>query len=470
MECNLVIGAVHDQRFGDKIEEGFTRFLNEIAEDVRLHMERVGISVLYKEVIDPHHFVDHLARIRNENYRTVVGILIYNKDLKRFITDSIATIGFSFRNANFILVDADYGAVDVVKIRRSSVTHTGELQVRQSSLFLGSWVTDAKESKSVRLSIQRLIRSSYMNFNRGSYVSRSSREHVIPERPDRVEEVIEIGEPEMPISHLATLVEALTKKLSEKFPNVELELASVQHDRVIVNFKYTNVAEVGRLREEIVRLRTVVKETSKRVEHYKLMIMEKEKTINELLLSAITGKNPQDSREMAILFLDIQGFSGMNDAEKETLCSYLWHAARLISESEGIDIANTWGDAVMFGVGAPAPAVKIAFRLLKSMQAHGHFARIGISWGWVKVAYNPLRGKHDLVGHSVDEAARLEPLLKNIGEAGTVAVSESFINLPEFLEYHHLWMSKTIKIEKGWADKSPGDEVTVYIARDPENF
>ena len=174
-------------------------------------------------------------------------------------------------------------------------------------------------------------------------------------------------------------------------------------------------------------------------------------------------------RLLRVLYFDIAGSATIEQHEKEDLLSLLWRSSALLARKQQVYMYNSWGDAVIFAFDAPDAALRCAFGLSKVLDAHGYRARAAATFGRVKLQHNPLRGSLDIISGSVDEAVRLEPAMKQLGDVRVLA-SESFRNHHQLDEVAFAFKEQKINLEKPFGNQRAGDRLRCYEAIDSATY
>lgn len=121
-------------------------------------------------------------------------------------------------------------------------------------------------------------------------------------------------------------------------------------------------------------------------------------TVMPLLLERFQKNNPKEKilKTLAILFLDIKGFSKFTDQQRSDALSILRSLARPMLREGGAMYINTWGDAIVAGFSQFDQGVLSAVKFLAHLDVEGIVARIGMASGLVRVAQNELIDRDDI--------------------------------------------------------------------------
>ncbi|HTS23284.1 MAG TPA: adenylate/guanylate cyclase domain-containing protein [Casimicrobiaceae bacterium] len=134
-----------------------------------------------------------------------------------------------------------------------------------------------------------------------------------------------------------------------------------------------------------------------------------------------------------MLFADFAGFSRLHDATAPLFQESFWKiaAGEIEASRERPLLAITWGDALYVVFDAPRDGADFALRFLERMRAADWPAlglpessqiRIALHSGPVFRGFDPIIGRDNFFGSSVNKAARIEP----VTPPGTVYASEAF--------------------------------------------
>jgi class 3 adenylate cyclase len=202
--------------------------------------------------------------------------------------------------------------------------------------------------------------------------------------------------------------------------------------------------------------------------HKTVEIRKLGKMINELKLATWPilllefNKNAQrqhhGEQAMAVLFLDLKGFSTMNRMEAEEAEQIVRSNATSLFKRKGGEYPNTWGDAVMAAFENPNDAFECACKLVNHLAVESLVARIGMSYGTVTMSYNEVTKTIDISGPEVNEAARLEPM----AEPGEVLVSKALRFLPDVDTERFNFRVQRRVLKKDVADHKAGESIECY--------
>jgi hypothetical protein len=117
---------------------------------------------------------------------------------------------------------------------------------------------------------------------------------------------------------------------------------------------------------------------------------------------------------------DMSGSSQYSEEENLTRTTKFWGMGLALVTKAGARHVNTWGDSIIACFKDPNIALNSAWELIEASNGIDIKCRAGVHHGPVRMRFNPLIGRQDIVGSTVHLAARLEPE----ADPGTVLVSD----------------------------------------------
>jgi class 3 adenylate cyclase/tetratricopeptide (TPR) repeat protein len=152
----------------------------------------------------------------------------------------------------------------------------------------------------------------------------------------------------------------------------------------------------------------------------------------QVMAGATASAHPQRTLK-SLLFADFAGFSRMHDAVAPLFQEHFWKIAAGQIEASPVKplLASTWGDALYVVFDSPRDGARFALSFLESMMgvdwmalglAEANPIRIGLHAGPVFCGFDPIMGRDNYFGSSVNKAARIEP----VTPPGMVYASEAF--------------------------------------------
>ncbi len=283
------------------------------------------------------------------------------------------------------------------------------------------------------------------------------------------------------------LIDTLIQSVSEIYPQYKLSIhgiKTVKDDYKMLNMRLAkNNSEsnannddsdetLSDMKEKIDELVTKLSVTTKKFlfESEKRRILEKE--INSIKSEYLyfLRKNINNMEEAdkfilsAVMFMDVVGFSSMNDESKRQVVDVLRGLVISILIEKGAAEVNTWGDAVVCTFSDPNAAIISAGKFIRHLSVEHLDARIGMAWGKVRRKFNLAIDRYDIDGPTVNLAARLEPLAPQ----GGILVSEEFAGL-DISEDVGILKKSPVKLKKGFDDFAAGDILNAYIVEIKRN-
>ncbi len=165
------------------------------------------------------------------------------------------------------------------------------------------------------------------------------------------------------------------------------------------------------------------------------------------------GKNELAS----VVFIDVRGFSKFSYDEKKRVLDLLRGIVPVVLSSNGANNVNMWGDGVVAIFQDAGTSIECAVKFIRHLAVEHLEARIGMSWGRVRVAFNAAIGREDIDGAVVDLAARLEPL----ADPGQIVLSKEFAALEINPSVGELIPVK-LPVKKAFSNYNEGDLIEVY--------
>lgn len=165
----------------------------------------------------------------------------------------------------------------------------------------------------------------------------------------------------------------------------------------------------------------------------------------------------------AALFLDVAGFSSLSGEEqRQTVEIVRRHAGTIIAAIAVKPLyANTWGDAIMAVFEEPNDALLFALKLQGLLDHEKIPARIGIGYGRVELAFDPIQDRREAKGPVLSEAARLEPM----AAAHEVLISESLRYCPRIEEKKYVFVRDARALKKHLGAARAGEEIVCHAVR-----
>jgi class 3 adenylate cyclase len=165
-------------------------------------------------------------------------------------------------------------------------------------------------------------------------------------------------------------------------------------------------------------------------------------------------------KTLLIIFLDLVGFSSVDADRRAESVDALRSIGRMaIRQSDGMYI-NTWGDAIVAGFESSTDGLLCACRFVRHLDVMGIEARVGVSWGVVRIVKNELTGKEDIDGDSVNLGARLEALAR----PQTVLCASEIALLDDLDKELFNFVKREIVLEKPAAGYGAGERITALEA------
>jgi class 3 adenylate cyclase len=196
-----------------------------------------------------------------------------------------------------------------------------------------------------------------------------------------------------------------------------------------------------------------------RIEHQLSQLKEEMFPIlQDLVLQQHLLQQPSQTHYLTTLFLDMRGFSRLDEYQRSIFIRRLRGHAHAILEEGGAKYMNTWGDAIVACFEDVNTGLMCAYQLVTVLHAAGIQTRIGMSQGKTSVRGNALTNRLDIEGDSVNFAARLEPL----AEAGEVLITEELRYHPEVKQECFIFTRHERSLKKAVGDQQQGNVIECY--------
>ena len=221
---------------------------------------------------------------------------------------------------------------------------------------------------------------------------------------------------------------------------------------------------INELVREVAVITTKFVHQSRRVEALSAELAELKGEYLEHLRAIMTPAKEPDCLLRAVMFLDISGFSKMEEPEKRKIVDMLRAITPTLLGARGGHDINMWGDAIVATFADHNEAVASAVKFLRHLSVEHMEARIGMAWGEIRSAYNPAIARRDIDGAVVDFAARLEPM----APLGGILLSPEFKSLRIDEALGEL-VRVSRRVKKAFAGYAMGDEIELYEFRPRRN-
>ncbi len=267
-------------------------------------------------------------------------------------------------------------------------------------------------------------------------------------------------------------VPSLVNEVSKAFPDCEVKLfryiPSGLGDTLRLEVAAPSAYEIENLKAEIRELTILL-----RIEQQKFLSEQSERERLQQKVSQLmddfyplaveklrkSGQYPDSRiRNLSLMFIDISGFSIMSDDERRRSLDMLRSLGAVLLRSERALYMNTWGDAVVAAFEEVDDCLRCACKFSQQFSLIGMNARIGVSWGSVRISNNEIVGGDDFDGDAANMGARLEA----IADIGTVLCSEEVALISGLESEKFYFAPKQKNLSKRVGDKVSGEEIRAY--------
>jgi class 3 adenylate cyclase len=267
------------------------------------------------------------------------------------------------------------------------------------------------------------------------------------------------------LPHLISQVESAFPRCTVKFTQLQTFVsADVVALRVEAPVEYDPQELAKQVNDLSIKLRIeqqkYIAERSQR-EALESKLREVMDTVYPLLIENLkkSGDYPGVKIEtMSVMFIDIAGFSRMPEAERIQAVDLLRSLGRALLRSEKGMYLNTWGDAVVAAFDQPEAALRCGCKFSQHFGLMGLDARVGISWGAIRVSVNEIKGTQDIDGSAVNVGARIETL----AQPGTVVCTEEVASLVGDQPGLFVFTPRQAALKKAVGDLPAGADINIF--------
>ena len=222
--------------------------------------------------------------------------------------------------------------------------------------------------------------------------------------------------------------------------------------------------EVEELNDVIKGLHLTLDDSNLALENERKKVAALNSKLLEYLMSVSpaggTG-NQQELESLTVTVADMTGSSKFSEEENSRRTTKFWGVGLALVMQMGARHVNTWGDSLIACFPDTQLALDSAWELIMALSKIDIQCRAGVHHGPVRVQFNPVIGRHDILGATVHLAARLEPE----ADPGSLLVSEEVraIALARRIEHFH-FQKKEIIFGKAAGKFAKGDKYVASIA------
>jgi len=270
----------------------------------------------------------------------------------------------------------------------------------------------------------------------------------------------------------SVLLDKVIAEIQRQRPELRIRVKSTQNSSMLaVEVVDVSSRSVVDFDKEVTALKSQLGASIKVIRDQQEIISALKSKIDRMAIRIANGDEPDEKVLAAIVMLDVAGWSKLDRLKKKGLSALLSGVAQSILSEERDDLflVNTWGDALIAAFRSPNTALRSAFAFQRHLHFQQYDSRVVLSWGLVDLQYNHVRDAMDMIAESVDQAARLEPLVKITAPRFTVLASPDFGNLPlvDRSQFHFELLE--LPLEKAFGDIPKGSLISCYGVQSFQN-
>jgi uncharacterized protein YjbI with pentapeptide repeats/class 3 adenylate cyclase len=186
--------------------------------------------------------------------------------------------------------------------------------------------------------------------------------------------------------------------------------------------------------------------------------------LNALAVHVIDGvldSSTMNSRILGlrlIVFLDICGFSQLEEEPAEQAVVAFWRLGKAILVEKETSFLNTWGDAIVCAFESVDYGILQTWHLIKSLKVQGILVRAGAHYGRVWARHNALTNSPDFGGDDVNLAARIQPH----AEPGELVISTETWEELDSEKSNFKRTGRTISLKKGTRSHPTNEPLLIF--------
>ena len=250
---------------------------------------------------------------------------------------------------------------------------------------------------------------------------------------------------------------------SEEYPDIPELLETIDFIKKSAGWVAFNILD-SEIKSESVEIPANHKNSKEKEDLYRILSKELERINKILSVNMLKNaelelqKSKEIIKELAVMFLDLTGFSQMKDSERQKKVDMLRAFGSMLLPNAGGMYVNTWGDAIVAGFEKLNEGIICACKFIQHLSIENISVRIGMSFGKATVDYNPLTDRMDINGDSINVGARLETM----AEENEVLISKELYEHPEIRRDNFTFQLMQRPLKKGVSNLPAGSLIECY--------
>jgi class 3 adenylate cyclase len=250
---------------------------------------------------------------------------------------------------------------------------------------------------------------------------------------------------------------------SNEYAKVDDLLDAIDYIKKSAGWVAFNILD-SEIRSHSVEIPPNHRETNETDDYHRILNKELQrinKTLSSLMLKNAElelEKSREIIKELAVMFLDLTGFSKMKESERQKKVDMLRAFGSMLLPNAGGMYVNTWGDAIVAGFEKINEGIVCACKFIQHLSIENIGVRIGMSFGKATVDYNPLTDRMDINGDSINVGARLETM----AEENEVLISKELYEHPDLKRESFTINSRERSLKKAVSSFSAGTKIECY--------
>lgn len=251
---------------------------------------------------------------------------------------------------------------------------------------------------------------------------------------------------------------------SEEYTNVPDLLEAIEFIKKSAGWVAYNILDSD-IKEGAVEMPPTGEKSKEKEEYFRILSRELDRVNKSLSVMMLKNaemelqKSKEIIKELAVMFLDLTGFSQMKESERQKKVEMLRAFGSMLLPNAGGMYVNTWGDAIVAGFEKMNEGIICACKFIQHLSIEKIGVRIGMSFGKATVDYNPLTDRMDINGDSINVGARLETM----AEENEVLISKELYEHPDIRRETFTFQLMKRPLKKGVGNLPAGTPIDCYI-------